>query len=148
MSASGSGIPSTTDLLDRARGRGLTGIAKQGLGSWILAIITAGVTGLQSVLQLLLVPVDLILELADASVAAFFLEPFGIVSTGAATTAAAVSEFGIFGLLVAVSTVLATLWIIIQYLQEQPTTDVPIPGLSFDVIPFVGVEEEIDDDDV
>lgn len=146
MSASGSGIPSTTDLLDRARGRGLTGIAKQGLGSWLLAIVTAGVAGLQSILQLLLVPVDLLVSLFDASVSAFFLRPFGIVEAGAATTEQAVSEFGIFGLIVAVGVVLGTIYLIIQYLNQQDTTDVPIPGATVDLIPFVGADEEPDDD--
>lgn len=147
MSASGSGLPSASNLLDRARGRGLTSIAKQGLGSWVLAVITAGVTGLQSLLQLLLVPVDLMVELANASVAAFFLELFGIVTSGASTTAAAVSDFGIFGLLVAVGIVLATIYIIAQFLEREDTTDVPIPGFIVDPpLPGIGVDEEEQED--
>jgi hypothetical protein len=147
MSASGSGIPSAGNLLKRARGRGLTDIAVQGFGSWILAVITAGVAGLQSILQLLLVPINLIVDLANASVAAFFLEPFGIVSEGATTTAEAVSEFGIFGLFVAVAVVLATIYGIGQFLEREDTTDVPIPGLLLDPpIPGIGVDEEEQED--
>ena len=147
MSASGSGVPSASQLLDRARGRGLTGIAKQGLGSWILAVITAGVAGLQSLLQLLLVPVDLMVELANASVAAFFLEPFGIVTSGASTTADAVGDFGIFGLLVAIGIVLASIYIIAQFLEREDTTDVPIPGFIVDPpLPGIGVDEQEEED--
>jgi hypothetical protein len=147
MSASGSGIPSASNLLTRARGRGLTSIAKQGLGSWILAVITAGVAGLQSLLQLLLVPVELLVDLANASISAFFVEPFGIVSRGATTTAQAVEEFGILGLLVAVGIVLATIYLIAQFLEREDTTDVPIPGFIVDPpLPGIGVDEEEQED--
>jgi hypothetical protein len=147
MSASGSGVPSASSLFEQARGRSLTSIAKTGLGSWVLAVVAAGVAGLQSFLQLLLVPIDLMVQLANASIAAFFLEPFGIVTSGASATGEAVEQFGIFGLLVAVVMVLATIYIIAQFLEREDTTDVPIPGFIVDPpLPGIGVDEQEEED--
>ncbi|GGL26044.1 hypothetical protein GCM10009037_07110 [Halarchaeum grantii] len=133
--------------LDRARGTSLTNLAKRGVGGWLLALAGAGITGMQSMLQLLLTPVELLTDLMAASVNAFFLEPFGIVIAGASASAEGARQFGIFGLIVAVLIVLASFWIVIQYINQQDTTDVPIPGLTVDVIPFVGVDEEVDAED-
>lgn len=135
------------ELISRAKGSSLTDIAKRGFGGWLLAIAAAAITGLQSMLELLLTPIRLLRDLMAASINAFFLEPLGIVIAGSNTTTAGVREFGIFGLLVAVAIVLATFYLIIRYLQEAETTDVPIPGLVVDVIPWVGAEEEADPQD-
>lgn len=138
---------SASGLLSRARGRSLTQIAKQGFGGWLLAVSTAAITGLQTFLDLLLTPIDLMLQLANASVNAFFLEPFGIITEGSEASAQGVAEFGVFGLIIAVLVVLGSIFIIAQFLERQDTTDVPIPGLLIDPpIPGIGVEEEEQED--
>lgn len=135
------------DYIDRAKGDNLTDIAKRGFGGWLLSIAAAAIAGVQSLLQLLLTPVDLLVKLMQRSVGAFFLEPLGIIESGAQASATGASEFGLFGLLVAVAIVLASFWMVIRYLQEDETTDVPMPGVAVDLIPFVGVDEEDDADD-
>ncbi|WP_311171801.1 hypothetical protein [Halobellus ordinarius] len=140
--------PSATELLNRAKGSSLTNIAKRGFGAWLLSISAGFITGTQAIIDLLIItPANLLIGLADSSIGAFLLEPLGIVIAGSQASQEGVRAFGLFGLIVAVVLVLATFWIIIQYINRQDTTDVPIPGLTFDVIPFVGADEEADVDD-
>lgn len=138
---------SPTALLDRAKGSSLTDIAKRGFGAWLLALATSAITGLQTFVELLLTPFRLLIDLAQASVGAFFLEPLGIVTAGAEASQQGVREFGIFGLLVAIAIVLAAFYMVLRYLQEEETSDL-IPGFVSDALSgYVGVQEEADAED-
>lgn len=140
-------MASALDYIDRAAGVSLTDIAKRGFGGWLLAIAASAITGMQALLNLFLAPIRLMIDLMRASINAFFLEPLGIVIAGSNASTQGVMEFGIFGLLVAVAIVLTAFYMVIQYLQEAETTDVPIPGLVSNAIPFFGAEEEADPQD-
>jgi uncharacterized membrane protein len=140
--------PSATELLNRAKGQNLTNIARRGFGAWLLSVSAGFITGTQSIIDLLIItPANLLTNFMGASLNAFLIDPLGVIIAGSEASQQGVRAFGLFGLIVGVVVVLATLWIIIQYINRQDTTDVPIPGLTFDVIPFVGADEEADVDD-
>lgn len=132
------------DLIDEAEGKSLTNIAKQGIGGWLLALAVAAITGVQQVVDLLVVtPVEVMTGVAETAAASILESPLDIIDSGAEESASAVAEFGIFAILVAVALVLASFWIVSQYLEREETSDL-VPGIMVDVVPFVGVDEEED----
>ena len=84
-----------------------------------------------------------------SAVVSLILAPLGIIETTANTSGTATSEqFGVFSILVGVGLVLATYWMITQYLEQSETSDtLPIPGLG-DAPGFLplGVTEENEDE--
>ncbi len=110
-------------LINRAEGRSLTNIAKNGLGGWIFAVFTSAITGTQELLTLLLLPIRVLVDVAWASANAFILGPLGVAVAGSETTAAEVSVFGIFALPVGTAIVLGTLAIVAFYLQWRDSSD-------------------------
>lgn len=113
----------------------------------VISVATGGINIIQSIIGLITAPIDALGEAATEFVTAIILEPLGIVSTTADASADAIAdEFGVFSLLVGVAILLATMWLIIQFLEERETSDtVPLPG--FPDIPFIGVTEEGERDD-
>lgn len=124
---------------------GLTGIAKKGIGGWLLAVSTAAITGVQEIVDLLVVvPAEAMGDVIDVSAEAVFEDPLGVISTGATETGAAVGEFGFLALPVSVGVVGVTLYGVNLYLQREGTSDLFLGGVS-DYIPFVGADEEEED---
>jgi hypothetical protein len=116
-----------------------------GLFGVIVSVFTGGVNIIQSLLGGTASFIDGLVNVAVTSLQASILEPLGIVTAGAQASGNAVQSFGIAGILVAVGLVLATFFLITQFLQEEETSDVSIvPG--FPDVPFFGVTEEGEDD--
>lgn len=131
-------------FLDQARGRSISSVIVNGIAAWFLSVSSAAITGMQSVLDLILfTPIDVGTNIIQASGRGFIIKPISdVLPTGSETTAEALTDFGLIALPVGVIVLLATLWIIVTYLRRGETTDMPFPGIAVDVIPFVGVEEE------
>lgn len=119
-----SGQSSPTSLLERARGRSLKSIWKQGVGAWLLTISTSAILGIQAIVELfLLTPVDIGIAVIQTSVESIILKPLGIVRTGADTTSGAVEGTSILGLPISVVVVLGTFFLVALYLRQRATSD-------------------------
>jgi hypothetical protein len=130
------------ELIERAQGKSLTSVAKTGVGGWLLAVSVAAITGVQQILDLMVVtPVDVVTDIARTAGDSLVEGPLGIVDAGSAASANDVGEFGFLAVLVAIALVLASLYMVSQYLEREDTSDL-IPGIFTDVVPFVGVDEE------
>lgn len=127
MSASGD----AESFLRRARGRRITEIAQTGVGAWLLALFASIIAGMQQVFELLILPFVLFIDVAEASVQAFFIEPFGLVPVGVRESARGLFGFGIAGLPVAVVVVLVTFVVIVWFLQMPITSNI-LPGFILD----------------
>jgi len=132
--------PSATSLLERAKGRSLTGISKQGIGAWLLALSASSIAGVQSLERLLLFPIDLIVRISDSVADALILKPLTVVISGSEASAASVAQFELFGLPLGTVIVLGTFGIVGLYLRQPWTSDF-IPGTFTDFF-GVGAEEE------
>lgn len=134
---------SPSDLLDRAKGRDLESLMRQGVGGILLAFATGIISGVLSVADVVIKPVDaLATALADLTIA-IFGSPAQIVIAGAEETARSLTgawSLGPLTFAMGIAAVLAGLWVISVYRDEEDTGNL-IPGLPFDV-PFVGEEEE------
>jgi hypothetical protein len=91
-------------------------------------------------------PFTTVAESVGALGAAFFEQPADTIAAGFEVTESVLVTFlgeslaGILAGPIAVGTVLISLFLVVQFLQERETGDT-IPGLPVDV-PFVGVTEE------
>lgn len=136
--------PTASSLLDRAKGRSITGITKQGFGAWILAISASAIAGVQTVTDFLLFPFNLMIRITDQVMDSLILKPLTIVATGSETTAQAVTEFSLFGLPLGTGIVLATFAMIAWYVRRPSTSDL-VPGTFTDFGgDLLGAEEEAD----
>ncbi len=134
--------PTPSSLLDRAKGREITGITKQGFGAWLLALSTSAIMGVQTVTDFLLFPFVLFTEISDQVMDAFVLAPLTIIITGSETSAQAVSEFSIFGLPLGTAIVLVTFAMVALYVRRPETSDL-IPGTFTDFGgSLIGTDEE------
>lgn len=112
-----------------------------------LSISQGGINFIQSVFALLVSPLDSGAELVPKFFGATVIEPLDVVVSGAQASAIGVADqFGVFALPAALGIVLATFFLMTQFLEEDSTPDfIAIPG--FPDIPDVlglqlGVEEE------
>lgn len=136
--------PSPTELISRADGKGLTTIAKNGIGGYLLAVAAAAITSTQEIFALLVVtPAQVMQDITSQAGSAIFIDPLQVVTSGAETSASSVTEFGILGLLVGTAIVLVTFRLVTWYLSDDETSDL-IPGTVTDLVPFAGAEEEED----
>ena len=134
---------SPESLFERAEGKSLNQIAKTGFGAWLLAVSGAAIAGIQAVVEvLLIVPLEVMADVIRGSAAAFLLEPFGVVASGASTTSGSLDFWGVFALPVSVSIVLGSLLIVGFYLSRRATSD-SLPGTFTDWLgDLLGTEEE------
>lgn len=138
-------MDSASDFLDRAKGTDPAGAILRGITAWVLAAFSAGITGMQQVLDLILfTPVDAGTDIIRASAEGFIIGPLNtILPESAQITADNLDQFGFIALLAGGAIVLLFFYMIFRfYLRERETTDLPFPGIGVDVVPFVGVEEE------
>lgn len=148
--------PSPTTVLSGTIGYlnkgGEVGTLLQGaLFGTLVSFFTGGVDLIQSAFSLITTPIDLLVTASDSFVEAVFVEPLGIVETGAETSAGALSSFGILGFVVGVAVLLGGFYVIQIYLEDRDTSDIiPIPGVpdAPDIGPIdPGVTEEGEDED-
>lgn len=130
-------------LLSEAEGKSINDIAKQGFGAWLLAVAASAITGVQTVFNVLVVvPLEVMATVMRESAAAFLIEPFGVIESGAQTTSGSLDFFGIFALPASVVIVLLTLAAVGLYLSQRSTSDV-LPGTFTDFLgDLLGTEEE------
>ena len=85
----------------------------------------------QSAFNLVVTPIDLLVDASGSFVEAVIIEPLGIVETGASTSATAVGDqFGIFAFIVGIVVLLGGFFVIQRYLQDPDSSDIiPIPGV-------------------
>lgn len=138
---------SADELFDRARSAGdLQGLLKQGIGGSILAVFFGITSGILSVADVVIKPIDALgTALADLTTA-IFGGPAQIVLAGVEATAESILgpfNVGPLSFALAIAAVLAGLWVVAMYRDEEDTGNL-IVGLPFDV-PFVGEEEEDED---
>jgi len=116
----------------------------------VVSLVVGGINIIQSIIGLIVAPLDQAANIVGAFFQATVLEPLGVVEAGAQASAIGIADqFGPFALPVAMAVLLGTFWIVIQFLEEDETPDfIAIPG--FPDIPEigpleVGVEEEDED---
>jgi hypothetical protein len=97
----------------------------------LVSVSQGGINLVQSAFNLVVTPIDLLVDAAGSFVEAVFIEPLGIVETGAATSAGAIAaQFGVFGFIVSIVVLLGGFYVIQQYLEDRDTSDIiPIPGV-------------------
>lgn len=136
-------------FIEQAKGRSISNVIVNGIAAWALAATSAAITGMQNVLDLIVfTPVDVGTEIIWASGRGFIISPINeVLPAGSRITANSLEEFGIIALPVGVGVLLLTLVLVTWYLRRGETTDLPFPGISIDLIPFVGVQEEDPDED-
>ncbi|TKX35046.1 hypothetical protein EXE51_16375 [Halorubrum sp. CGM5_25_10-8B] len=111
----------------------------------LVSVFTGGVNLIQSIVGLITAPIDATGEATIATIEATVIEPLGIVTASAQASAMSIGDqFGVFAFIVGLAILLGGFWIVIQFLQEDETSDTFIvPG--FPDIPFIGVDEENDE---
>jgi len=111
----------------------------------LVSVFTEGVNLIQSIGNLIVSPIDATADATIATIDATIIEPLGIVIAGAQASATSIGEqFGVFAFIVALVVLLGGFLLIIQFLEEDETSDTFIvPG--FPDIPFIGVDEENDE---
>ncbi|MFC6785412.1 hypothetical protein ACFQFH_05645 [Halobaculum halobium] len=127
-------------LIEKARGRGLTGIAKQGIGGWLLALSSSLILGVQALTQVLIVPIDLFVNITEAAGEAFIVSPLGVVIAGSEASAQSIAEFEFLGLPIGTVVVLGSFAIVALYLRQPWSSDF-VPGTFTDSL-GTGTEEE------
>ena len=142
MSTSG---PDADSLLDRASGRGLGSLARQGVGGWFLALSASFITGTQAVFDVLIIPIQAFTDAIGRLIEAIFGSPADIVIAGADASADSIGPggewaIGPFSFAIGVGSVLLAGLLIARYLQEDETSDL-LP-FTFSDFPGVGVEED------
>lgn len=111
----------------------------------LVSVFTGGVNLIQSIVGLITAPIDATGEATIATIEATVIEPLQIVISGAQASAASIeSQFGVFAFIVGLAILLGGFLLIIQFLQEDETSDTfVVPG--FPDLPYVGVDEENDE---
>ncbi len=135
---------SASDLFDRARSAAsLQGLLKQGIGGSILAVFFGLTSGVLSVADVVIKPLDALASALGNLTTAIFGGPAEIVLAGVEATAQSILgpfNLGPLSFALAIAAVLAGLWIVAMYRDEEDTGNILV-GLPID-IPFVGEEEE------
>lgn len=135
------------ELLNRAKNADdLEGLLFQGLGGTLLALSVGLISGILSLADLVIKPIDAFGEALGDLVASIFGGPARIVDAGIeATVASLLGPFSIGPATYALSiaSVLLGLYVVNQYRDEEDTGNL-IPGLPTD-IPYIGEEEEDED---
>ena len=152
MSASGAGGPRVRDLFNRAASAdSLGGVIFQGIGAILLAVGTAIASGVLSIADVLIVPLNALTSAAGQLIDAIFGGAAQIIDLGALATALSIGPGGMFNLgpfsfALGIGAVLLGLYIVVAYLSEEPTGNFAI-GIPFDIPTpgFTGPEEDEED---
>lgn len=144
-------LSSTVDFLNS--GGNLGTLLQGAIFGTIVSAATGGINIIQSTVGLVVAPIDGLATSVSAVINSTILAPLGIIETTAdASAAATADQFGPFAVVVGVGLVLASFWLIIQFLEEDETSDIlAVPGFpdapDFGGMLQVGVEEESEDEE-
>lgn len=138
---------SAQDLFDRAKNAAdLQSLLKQGIGGSILAVFFGLTSGILSLADVVIKPVDALATALGDLTTAIFGGPAQIVLAGVQATAESILgpfNLGPLSFALSIAAVLAGLWVLSRYRDEEDTGNL-IPGLPFDA-PVVGEVEEDED---
>lgn len=160
---SSSDRPTALDIWDRAAGVGVFQAIGQGLAGVFIALGVSIIAGVQTVVDFILLPFFLFIDVAEASVQGFFIGPIlgiedapglgdvpGLIPVGLAETANALIGRGLAALPIATTEALGLLLLVLGFLALGFTSNV-IPGLGVDNPLWDRVfgtpEEEFDEED-
>ena len=148
--ATGAGGPRVQRLLDRAsEADSLGGIIFNGLGLVLLSVGTAVASGILSIADVLIVPLDALTSAAGQLIDAIFGGSAFIIDLGAIASGQSIGPGGLFAsplsFPIAIGIVLLTLYLVTAYVSEEPTGNF-VPGVPFD-IPTPGFEGPEEDDE-
>lgn len=150
MSASGgAGGPRVRRLFDRAaNAESLSAVIFTGLGAVLLSIGTAVASGVLSIADVVIVPLQALTNAAGQLIDAIFGGSAMIIDFGAIATALSIGPGGMFNLgpfsfALGIAAVLLGLYVVTAYLSEEPTGNF-VPGIPFDIPTpgFQGPEED------
>jgi hypothetical protein len=126
--------------------KSLSETIQNGIAGILMGIAASLISGILSVADLLIKPIDaLALALQDV-VRAFIVEPLMIIVQGARTSAFSLApgggfDLGPFTLALGIGSVLLGYWVLSKYLRRGSTSNV-IPGAPFDIsLPWFREEE-------
>lgn len=154
MSASGgAGGPRIRALFERAADAGsLSAVIFRGIGAILFAVGTAVASGVLTIADVLIVPIQALTTAASDLITAIFGGAASIINIGAISTALSIGPDGRFNLgpltfALAVGAILLALYLVNRYVSNDFTGNV-IPGVPFDAPTpgFEGPEEEEGDD--
>lgn len=152
MSASGAGGPRVRELFERAANAGsLGGVIFQGMGAVLLAIGGALASGVLTIADVFIVPLQALIGGVSDVIGSFFGGAATIIDFGAIGTAISIGPGGMFNVgpltfALAVGAILLAFWLMRAYVSEEPTSNV-FPGLPFDVPTPGFLDAEEDDKD-
>jgi len=137
-------LTGTIGFLDR--GGNLGTLLQGALFGTLVSVFTGGINLIQSIVGLVTAPIDSLGTATTTAVNAIIVEPLTIIVETAGVSATSIGEqFGPFAFLVGLAVLLGGFWLVIQFLEEPETSDTfPVPGLPD--LPFVGVNEEGEED--
>lgn len=142
------------DLLDRAAGKDLEKLLRQGFGGTLLAISTALISGILTVADLFIKPMDALARALGDMVWAIFGAPPQVVIAGAeASVDSLLGPWGLgpFTLPLAIGVVLLSLFLVNVYVSSDRTTNVPaLMGTGLDIITpdFISSSAEEEDEEI
>ncbi len=133
-----------SELFDRARSAAdLQGLLKQGIGGSILAVFFGITSGILSLADVVIKPVDALGAALGDLTTAIFGGPAEIVLAGVQSTVDSIVgpfNVGPLSFALSIAAVLAGLMVVAWY-RDEPDTGNLLIGLPID-IPFIGEEEE------
>lgn len=137
-------------LIRLAEDKSLTEIARQGIGGYLLALSLAFISTVQAVIDFLLLPFTLGIDVGTAAVEQLIIRPLNLTDFGLFVSAQELPTFGIFALPISSGLALFTIGIFIGFLAlsftgADPTSlvlDNPIVDFFFET-----PEEEFEGED-
>ena len=153
MSASGgAGGSRVTALFERASSAdSLSGVIFQGIGAVLLAFGTAIASGVLTIADVVIVPIQTLTgavgQLIDATFGgAAMIVDFGAISTALSIGPGGMFNLGPFSFALGIGAVLLGLYVVTAYLSEDATGNF-VPGIPFDIpTPGFGGPEEDDEE--
>jgi hypothetical protein len=144
MSASGDGTDWVSRLNDVSQINDLDSALTRLLFLPIAAFFVQAANAVEAISRVVIDPVDALATGVQSFVISLLGGSADIVQSGADTTAADVSVFGIGAFPIALGIVFVSAFILANYLEREESSDL-IP-FTFTDIPLVGVDEDTDND--
>lgn len=152
--ATGAGGERVRRLFDRAASANSIGeVVFTGIGAVLLAIGTAIASGILTLADVFIVPMNAFITAVGDLISATFGGAAGIINLGALASAISIGPGGMFAsplsFILGIAIALGGFYVILAYVSEEPTTNFfPLVGSGFDVPTpgFMDAEEDEDED--
>lgn len=151
MSTSGAGGPRVQRLFDRAASANSIGeVIFTGIGAVLLAAGSAVASGILSLADVVIVPLNAITNAVGQLIDAVFGGSAFIIDLGAIASGRSIGPGGLFAsplsFIFGIAIVLGALYVVRAYVSEEPTSNF-FPGLPFDIPTPLLTDAEEDDKD-